>query len=82
MQNTRQMIWTRCLAAALLIALSAVTLGYAQTDAEDAGVTVTLTNIESVAWEVTGVEGAEGVAELDTRNPALTLTVGTRTSQS
>ena len=76
--------WTRT-AAALLTALL-VTLGYAQESggqdsggaSQDAGVTVTLTNIGSVAWEVTGVEGSEGVAELNTRNPVLSLTVGTR----
>ena len=74
------------IATTLLLTLF-VTLGCAQESGgqesggasqEDAGVTVTLTNIESVAWEVTGVEGAEGVAELNTRNPALSLTVGTR----
>lgn len=51
-------------------------------DAPDAGgdadVTVTLDNVGSSAWEVTGVEGASDVAPAGTQNPALTLTVGTR----
>ena len=45
---------------------------------DDADVTVTLDNIGSSAWEVTGVEGANDVAQTGADNPALTLTVGTR----
>ncbi|CAN5883959.1 hypothetical protein BH24DEI2_BH24DEI2_24540 [soil metagenome] len=50
---------------------------------EGVDVVVTLTNVESVAWVVTAVQVAEGVeaadvAELDVRNPTLTLTPGLR----
>ncbi|MFB6229673.1 MAG: hypothetical protein ABEL04_00830 [Salinibacter sp.] len=41
-------------------------------------VTITIDNVGSSAWEVTGVVGADGVAQTNTENPALTLTVGTR----
>ena len=41
-------------------------------------VTVTLKNVDSSAWLVTAVEGAEGVAELNTPNTPITLSVGRR----
>lgn len=41
-------------------------------------VTVTLQNVDVVAWIVTTVEGAEGVAALNTENAPVTLTVGER----
>ncbi len=41
-------------------------------------VTVTLQNVDSSAWLVTAVEGAEGVAALNTENAPVTLTVGQR----
>lgn len=41
-------------------------------------VTVTVDNVGASAWEVTGVDGADGVAQTGAENPALTLTVGTR----
>ncbi len=60
---------------------------WAQEDAavpEGVDVVVTLNNVESVAWVVTDVQTADGielaadVAELDVRNPVLTLTPGLR----
>lgn len=80
MQKTLRTPWTRFLPVAQVIVLSAFTIGYAQGAgaAQDADVTVELNNIGSAAWVVGGVEGAEGVAELDARNPTLSLTVGTR----
>jgi hypothetical protein len=41
-------------------------------------VTVTLNNVGSSAWEVTGVDGSSGVAETGVENPSLDLSVGTR----
>ena len=41
-------------------------------------VTVTLQNVDSSAWIVTAVEGAEGVAKLNTENTPITLTPGQR----
>lgn len=41
-------------------------------------VTVTFQNLDSSAWLVTQVQGAEGVAKLDTENTPITLTVGQR----
>lgn len=58
---------------ALLVCLF-VGLGSAQ----DADVTITLQNVDSSAWVVTSVEGAEGVAKLATENTPITLTVGQR----
>lgn len=46
--------------------------------AQTPDVTVTLQNVDVVAWTVTAVEGAEGVAELNTENAPITLTVGQR----
>lgn len=46
--------------------------------AQDAGVTITVSNRGSSAWVVTGVEGASGVAETGTENPSLTLRSGVR----
>ncbi len=56
---------------ALLFALGTA---FAQTP----DVTVTLKNVDVVAWVVTGVQGAAGVAKLDTENAPITLTVGER----
>lgn len=58
---------------ALLFALCA---GAASAQTPD--VTVTLQNVDVVAWVVTGVQGAAGVAKLDTENAPITLTVGKR----
>jgi hypothetical protein len=58
---------------ALLLALLA---GAASAQTPD--VTVTFQNVDVVAWTVTAVEGAEGVAELNTENAPITLTVGQR----
>lgn len=41
-------------------------------------VTVTLKNVDSSAWVVKAVQGAEGVAKLNTANTPITLTTGTR----
>jgi hypothetical protein len=41
-------------------------------------VTITVTNVGSSAYRVSEVSGASGVAQTDTDNPSLTLTVGTR----
>ncbi len=46
--------------------------------AQTPDVTVTLQNVGSSAWTVTEVQGAAGVAELDTENTPVTLTVGQR----
>ena len=81
MQGAYGMMVARKLLVVLSVAFSVVTLGYAQgTDSAsgDADVTIELNNVESVAWVVGSVENAESVAELDTRNPTLSLTVGTR----
>ena len=43
-----------------------------------ADVTITIDNIGASAWEVTGVDGADGVAPIGEQNPTLTLTAGTR----
>ena len=43
-----------------------------------ADVTVTMQNVDSSAWVVKSVEGAEGVAKLNTKNTPITLTVGER----
>lgn len=47
-------------------------------DPAAADVTITVTNVGSSAYQVSEVSGASGVAQTDTDNPALTLTVGTR----
>lgn len=47
-------------------------------DPAAADVTITVTNVGSSAYRVSEVSGASGVAQTDTDNPALTLTVGTR----
>jgi hypothetical protein len=47
-------------------------------DPAAADVTITVTNVGSSAYQVSDVSGASGVAQTDTDNPALTLTVGTR----
>lgn len=60
----------------LLLCLFA--LGAAQETSEAATVTVTLKNVGASAWTVLGVEGADGVADLNTDNPTLTLVVGMR----
>lgn len=41
-------------------------------------VTVTFQNVDSSAWLVTAVAGAEGVAALNTENTSITLTIGQR----
>lgn len=41
-------------------------------------VTVTFQNVDSSAWLVTAVAGAEGVAALNTENTPITLTIGQR----
>ncbi len=41
-------------------------------------VTVTIDNVGASAWELTAVDGSDGVADIDTRNPTLELTTGTR----
>lgn len=41
-------------------------------------VTVVLENVDSSAWIVTAVEGAEGVTETGVENPVITLEVGKR----
>jgi len=46
--------------------------------AQNADVTVTMQNVDSSAWVVKRVEGAAGVAKLDTENTPLTLIVGKR----
>ncbi len=46
--------------------------------ASEADVTVTLENIDSSAWTVTVVEGAEGVTETGTEDPLISLEVGKR----
>lgn len=71
---------TRHLHAALVLAFWVV--GCAQQGsggtAEVADVVIELTNVDSVVWVVTRVEGAQGVAELDVQNPLVALAVGTR----
>ncbi len=47
-------------------------------DSSGADVTVTIDNVGTSAWEVTSVDGGNGVAPTGEENPALTLTVGTR----
>jgi plastocyanin len=61
-------------ALALLMVLA---IASAQTE-EDAPVIITLDNVSATAWVVTSVEGAEGIADLEAENAALTLEVGTR----
>jgi plastocyanin len=56
--------------------LFALLLGAASAGTPD--VTVTLQHVDVVAWTVTAVEGAEGVAKLDVENTPITLTVGQR----
>lgn len=56
--------------------LFALLLGAASAQTPD--VTVTFQNVDVVAWIVTTVEGAEGVAKLDVENTPVTLTVGQR----
>ena len=46
--------------------------------AQNADVTVTMQNVDSSAWVVKSIKGAEGVAKLDTQNTPITLTVGKR----
>jgi len=46
--------------------------------AQTPDVTVTFQNVDVVAWIVVAVEGAEGVAALNTENTRVTLTVGQR----
>ena len=46
--------------------------------AQSADATLTMQNVDSSAWVVKSVEGAEGVAKLDTENTPITLTVGQR----
>lgn len=48
------------------------------TFAQQVDVTVTLKNVDSSAWTITAVQGAKDVAELDTENTPITLTVGQR----
>lgn len=71
---------TRHLFAALVLAFWVV--GCAQPGsggvADDVDVVIELTNEGSVAWVISRVEGAQGVAEPDVPNPVVTLTVGTR----
>ena len=43
-----------------------------------ADVTVTMQNVDSSAWVVKSVEGAAGVAKLNTQNTPITLTTGQR----
>ena len=46
--------------------------------AQNADVTVTVQNVDSSAWVVKSVKNAEGVAELNTQNTPITLTIGQR----
>lgn len=46
--------------------------------ASEADVTVTLENIDSSAWTVTAVEGAEDVTQTGTEDPPISLEVGKR----
>ena len=46
--------------------------------AAEADVTLTLANVDSTAWTVVAVEGAEDVTEIGTQNPVIRLEVGTR----
>lgn len=46
--------------------------------AAEADVTLTLENVDSTAWTVVAVEGAEDVAELGTQDPVIRLEVGAR----
>jgi len=57
-----------------VIALLLAGFGFAQTPE----VTVTFQNVGSSAWTITGAQGAEDVAELNTENAPLTLAVGQR----
>ena len=57
----------------LVAALGASSAAFAQAD-----VTVTMQNVDSSAWVVKSVEGAEGVAKLNTENTPITLTTGQR----
>ncbi len=57
-----------------LTALFSLGTAFAQTP----DVTVTLQNVGSSAWTITGVQGAKDVAELNTENTPLTLMVGQR----
>ncbi len=43
-----------------------------------ADVTITLENIDSIAWTVTAVEGADGVTEINAEDPVISLEVGKR----
>lgn len=62
----------------ILVTLALATAFIGSVAAQDAGVTITVTNRGSSAWVVTGVEGASGVAETGTANPSLTLRSGVR----
>ncbi len=71
------------LLTAALLGLGAAS-GQSQTgDAEPSAtnvpdVTVTLVNVDSSAWVVTAVKGAEGVSETGVENPVISLEVGKR----
>ena len=62
------------MALLFLIAVS----GVADTAFAQADVTLTVQNMDSSAWVVKSVEGAEGVAKLNTKNTPITLTTGQR----
>jgi hypothetical protein len=58
--------------------VAAAGMGVGQVGAQSHDVTVSLTNVSSSAWEVTGVTGDEDVAPTGENNPTLTLQEGTR----
>lgn len=45
---------------------------------DESKVVVTLENVDSIAWTVTSVEGAEGVTEISAEDPVISLEVGKR----
>lgn len=67
--------WKQGFAALLLCCLGLITsLAAAQPEV----ITITLQNVDSSAWVVKSVAGAENVAKLNTENTSITLSVGQR----
>jgi len=58
--------------------LVAVGAGTTATTAQQDTVTVTIDNVGASAWEVTGIDGDDSLAETGTENPELTLQQGVR----
>jgi hypothetical protein len=73
--ETDRRTFVRTVAAAVVLGAATTTVG---TASAQSAVTVSLNNVGASAWEVTDVQGADGIAPLGEENPELNLTVGTR----